>query len=298
MPHKKIFSDPELFQEILYTSADGIVIIDEKAKIIFCNTALEKIFGYKNKELIGKNLGIIVPKNYPQHGKYIEHYAHHGSPRIMGAKREIHGLHKNGNIIDIEVGISKIKKDGKYTLVGIVRDISEKKNYEKKLMQMALYDNLTGLLNRQSIDDYLERSVARAERYGKSLSVMFIDLDKFKVVNDKYGHEVGDALLTRVALRLKKDLRKSDTIGRIGGDEFIVIMEEMKNKSGCEAVAKKILKSMRKPFNINPKITLVIGASIGIARHPDDGKTPEELVKKADQAMYFAKKNRKGFHFA
>ena len=174
--------------------------------------------------------------------------------------------------------------------------VIERKLAEEKLEQLAHNDTLTGLPNRSMFADRLNQTLALAERNKKSFSVFFLDLDHFKEVNDTLGHDMGDLLLRQTANRLLACVRKSDTIARMGGDEFTVILNETKEQGSVELVAKNILKALLDPFELNGT-SCNVGCSIGIARYPDDGLDSETLLKHADSAMYHAKRERNSYSF-
>lgn len=182
-------------------------------------------------------------------------------------------LDANGNIIQ---------------LIEYCVDISERKVFEDRLQQMAFFDNLTGLPNRALFFDRLGHSISLAKRYNQTLALLFLDLDRFKFVNDNFGHNTGDLLLIETAIRLKNCLRHSDTAARMGGDEFTMILSQIANPSDAGLFADKILKILSGPFRISAEV-LTISASIGISLYPQDGDGPDILLKKADRAMYNAK---------
>ncbi len=191
----------------------------------------------------------------------------------------------------LTVRIPLKREDGSiYALCGISTDITERKDVEEHMRHMAQYDNLTHLPNRALFDDRLRVSLAAAQRNGTRLALMFIDLDKFKPVNDTYGHGVGDLLLQEVALRIQECLRESDTAARVGGDEFVVLLPLVESEHDAKVVGKKILDALNRPFQLGGH-KLKIGGSIGVALFPDHGAEERHLVKSADTAMYHAKKN-------
>ena len=177
-----------------------------------------------------------------------------------------------------------------YALCGISTDITERKDIEEHMQHMAQYDALTHLPNRALFDDRLQQALAAAKRNHKHLALMFIDLDKFKPVNDTYGHGVGDLLLKEVALRIQDCLRDSDTAARIGGDEFVILLQAIETEQDAIKVGEKILHALNQPFKLAGH-TLQISASIGVAVYPEHGNEEKLLVKSADIAMYHAKKN-------
>jgi diguanylate cyclase (GGDEF)-like protein/PAS domain S-box-containing protein len=183
------------------------------------------------------------------------------------------------------------REDGSiYALCGISTDITERKDIEEHMQHMAQYDALTHLPNRALFNDRLQQAIAAAQRNKARLALMFIDLDKFKPVNDTYGHGVGDLLLKEVALRIQNCLRESDTAARIGGDEFVILLPAIETKQDAGKVGDKILHALNQPFELAGH-TLQISASIGVAAYPEHGNNEKLLVKNADLAMYHAKEN-------
>jgi diguanylate cyclase (GGDEF)-like protein/PAS domain S-box-containing protein len=181
------------------------------------------------------------------------------------------------------------KGDFEHFLV-VSRDITERRMYEEKLRHMAYHDSLTGLLNRRRFKERLEQSIKEAKRYGRKLAVMYLDLDKFKNVNDTFGHDVGDVLLREFSNRVRNHLRESDTIARQGGDEFTIILPVIQEERDALQVAERILDSLREPWVMDGNIFHTT-SSIGIAFYPKDGTTRHELMKHADNALYKAKQN-------
>jgi len=172
--------------------------------------------------------------------------------------------------------------------IEIVRDITDRKQAEEKIRQMAYHDSLTGLPNRKLFSDRLGIALAQTQRNQKGVAISMLDLDNFKVVNDTLGHDVGDLLLKAAAERLSAALRKGDTVARFGGDEFMLILPDLKGVEDVIQVARKIVESFRKPFLIDTH-QLIVTASIGIAVYPDDGTDEGILLKNADKAMYQVK---------
>lgn len=180
------------------------------------------------------------------------------------------------------------------TVVDTLAVVIERKQTEEKLQQLAHNDTLTGLPNRALFRDRLEQGLALAQRHQQELAVLFLDLDHFKEINDTLGHDMGDVLLRETANRLLDCVRKSDTVARMGGDEFTVLLTETKTAESPELVAKNILKALLEPFELNGTLRNV-GCSIGIARYPEHGMDSETLLKNADAAMYHAKRKRNTF---
>ncbi|MFW5823669.1 MAG: diguanylate cyclase domain-containing protein [Marinobacter sp.] len=177
-------------------------------------------------------------------------------------------------------------------------NITERVEAEKHMHRLAHYDTLTGLPNRTSLENHLGRAIQQARASGHSFAMMFLDLDRFKPVNDTYGHQVGDELLINVARRLSHNLRSCDIVGRQGGDEFVVITGALNSSDEARTIADKVITALNEPFHIQDR-HLQIGASVGVALYPDDGQSADELMRKADRAMYKVKnKGRNSVAFA
>ena len=176
-----------------------------------------------------------------------------------------------------------------YRIAGIAEDITDRREAEQRLVQLAHYDALTSLPNRLLFYDRLKQALAQAKRNRRIMGVMFIDIDRFKYVNDTLGHEVGDTLLQRVSERLTKAVRSNDTVGRLGGDEFAVVLSNLANAQDAETVAQKILASFNRPFYLDGGTDIYVTGSIGITVYPSDGTDHDALLKNADLAMYRAK---------
>ncbi|MFP4155868.1 MAG: diguanylate cyclase domain-containing protein [Halothiobacillaceae bacterium] len=180
-------------------------------------------------------------------------------------------------------------------LIHIFNDISQQKANERRIRRLAHHDTLTGLRNRNAILEQLEKRVTQASRKNGDLSVLFLDLDHFKPVNDELGHHIGDQLLQHVAQRLEHVVREQDLVGRLGGDEFLVLLEDIHELENLNALAAKIVETIAAPYRINGN-DIQIGTSVGVARYPEDGRDGETLVRHADAAMYAAKQGGRNRH--
>jgi len=196
--------------------------------------------------------------------------------------------HADQSIFPVEVSARSIETEGRHIRQAIIRDITERKRYESQLERQANYDELTGLANRNLVQDRLNQALAFSHRHDCGLAVLFIDLDHFKKINDSLGHDSGDALLTQVASRLSCSVREGDTVARQGGDEFVLLLPEIRAEDDVPEITQKLVKAMSAPFNVNGR-ELHITCSIGIASYPKDGEDRQTLLKNADAAMYRAK---------
>jgi len=194
----------------------------------------------------------------------------------------------DGSVINVDVSIVKVDIEGQQLVYCSSRDVTERNRSEEKMVELAYYDSLTGLPNRALFYDRLTQEIKKAHRAGLKMALLFIDLDKFKEVNDTLGHSMGDLLLQETARRISNCVREADTVARLGGDEFIIILSELDDATSIERVAESILQKLAEPFQLGDEIAHV-SASMGITLYPDDATEVEELLKDADQAMYVSK---------
>jgi len=197
-----------------------------------------------------------------------------------------------GEIFPAEVLLNAMELDGKLVVQAVVHDITERRRTEEKIQYLATHDILTGLPNRAMFSQLLNYAIQAARRYQRQLAVLFIDLDRFKIINDTLGHEAGDQLLKVIATRLKQSLRAVDVVGRLGGDEFVILIDEVNDSNHVATVAHKILTSVIKPITLMGQ-ECRITASIGISMFPKDAEDEQSLMKNADIAMYLAKEEGK-----
>ena len=278
----------ERYRTLVESSTDAILMLDRDRNVVTGNQSFLKLFGYRKGEVEGKSIRLIHPseESYRSYGKS----AYPLLERI-GSLREEWGLkRKNGTIFLAEIVTSPVRaSDGTTTgYICIIRDITERKQAEKELEYMATHDVLTGLPNRVLFNDRLAIALSHAQRFHNNLAVMVLDLDYFKDINDTLGHTIGDKLLRTVGDRVTEVLRKGDTVARVGGDEFLLLLPEMGQTAYASTIAGKILEAFRRPFAIDGHL-LYITTSIGIAVFPDDATDADTLVKNADIAMYRAK---------
>lgn len=271
------------YRALFDLAADCLMILDLDGTIRDINRTGYERLGYTRDEMIGMNITELDPPEFaamvPKRFDEIEK---------SGAIFESAHLRKDGTVMPIEIHSRVIELDGEKVIFGVVRDISGRRTTEQKIAQLAHFDVLTNLPNRILFYDRLDQAVARARRYRQKFAVLFLDLDGFKQINDKFGHHAGDRLLGMVAARLAENVRDMDTLARVGGDEFIFILNNVDHSDNAELVANKILESLSHPFVVNGNSCL-IGCSIGISIFPDDTDDSETLVKMADDAMYMAK---------
>lgn len=224
----------------------------------------------------------------------VDEYTGIGSQRIQDVDQQgslvFESVHqcKDGSTIAVEISSRKIDYEGKSCILSIARDMARRKQAEEKIRQMAYHDSLTGLPNRKLFSDRVDIALAQTGGNQNNVAVIMLDLDNFKDINDTLGHDTGDLLLKAVTERLNAAMRKSDTVARFGGDEFVLLLPELKGIEDATPVAQRIVESFRDPFLINTH-QLIVTASIGIAVYPYDGSDEVALLKNADVAMYQAK---------
>jgi len=230
---------------VLDTVVDAILTIDPKGTVQTLNPATLRMFGYEKSEIIGHNVKMLMPPQYSDHhDQYLSHYMTTGESGVIGKTRELEGQRKDGSRFPLELAVTEMRQGNHRLFTGIVRDITERKKAREKIEHLAHHDPLTGLPNRNLFNDRMEHAIYRAQRSGTTLALMFVDLDKFKPVNDELGHEAGDAVLKAVAERMAGCVRTSDTVARVGGDEFVAILENLDDAQSAAGVARKIIDAL------------------------------------------------------
>jgi diguanylate cyclase (GGDEF)-like protein/PAS domain S-box-containing protein len=269
-------------------AAMGISHIDLSGRFIWCNGRLREMLGYDNDEMLALTIWDI---SHPEDA----HMADRDRPRLHAGEIETltlekRCLRKDSTAIWVRITTATRRTADNRLMydVAILEDITTRKSAEARVKYLATHDELTGLPNRTLFAELLEHAIETAKRYDRRCAVLFIDLDRFKIVNDSLGHEAGDLLLQEVASRLRQCIRKSAVVGRLGGDEFVVLLEELPSSEAAAEVARRVLASMHTPVNIMGHECRVT-VSIGIATYPDDAADAPTLMKHADLAMYLAK---------
>ena len=276
----------ERFQLAVRGSSDGIWDFNLKTGLRYYSPRFKRILGYADEELPGSYEAItalMTPEDRDGVDKALRHHLFARAPFDIECRMH----HREGHWIWIRFrGQAQWDENGRATRVaGSATDITDRKQIEEKLRQLAHFDNLTGLPNRVMLMDRIEQALLQARRNKWLVGVLFLDLNRFKAVNDTLGHAAGDELLRQVAVRLGTALRAGDTVGRLGGDEFAVLLPDLGKAETAQMVARKIAEKLNVPFQIQGT-EVSIGTSIGIAVSPQDSESPEELLKKADAAMY------------
>lgn len=276
-----------LSKQVIDATLDGVVITNAEGVIESVNPAFTKLTGYSPEEAIGQTPALLKSGRHDETFYQELWRCLHQDGYWQG---EIWNRRKNGEIYPEWLTITEVRDElgGEHKFAAVFSDISERKESEQKIRALAYYDALTGLPNRRLFQDRLGLALPQVRRHQQKLAVMFIDLDLFKRINDTLGHDVGDEVLIEMAKRLKACVRESDTVSRMGGDEFTILQPDIQDPSHSLQLASRIVNSLRQPFVTGGR-ELYVTSSVGIAVFPDDGETADELTKNADTAMYRAK---------
>ncbi len=298
---KRLNHSERLHRFIVNNSPDIIFILDGNGYFSFLNSKSENLLNYPKGELVGKHISDIVEDEDQEKSQYFFDHALSNNSGIqtieIALKSFIPGRTKRYfelslcRIDDAE-DKNKLSSAQKYKIYGTARDISERVEAEAFINFQAYHDLLTRLPNRALFKDRLSVAITQAQRNDTELAVMFIDLDRFKIINDSLGHTMGDRLLQAVSQRLQTCVRKGDTLSRFGGDEFTLLLPEVKSADAAIIISEKILAELKKPFQLGSH-EVFVGASIGIAIYPESGEHMDSLIKNADIAMYRVKKTGK-----
>ncbi len=273
-------------QAIIHSVLDGIITLDAAGRVRGFNPAAERIFGYAAGEVLGQPLTLLLPEM--DAGELLRCAQDERQAASALRAVEMEARRKGGAAFALEMSLSGMTIQGERYCTAIVRDITERKLAQERLAHLAHHDFLTGLPNRALFLDRLGCALQLAQREGSRLAVLFLDLDGFKAVNDTYGHEAGDALLQAVTARLMAQVRTSDVVARMGGDEFTFLLHKIGNEQNAQRLAEKIVQALAAPFGLG-QCTCRVGGSVGICLSGAKDDTADALLRCADEAMYQAK---------
>jgi diguanylate cyclase (GGDEF)-like protein/PAS domain S-box-containing protein len=290
-------SEREL-RRILESMQDTYYRTDVDGKLVRLSTGVQQMLGFEPEELIGRKLADMYVD--PEGRSAFLAALQSGGGKVSGYEAALR--HKDGHPVWVLTNAQYVL-DAQGKVIGVegtTRDISERKVAQERIDFLAHHDPLTELPNRLLFTDRFERAVKHGKRAGTRTALLFVDLDRFKPINDSHGHAVGDVVLREVAQRLQACVRGTDTVSRQGGDEFMMILTDLRGGEAAAQVAEKVLAALARPFHVE-RLAMSLGASIGIVLSPDDGEEFDDLLRKADAAMYCAKRaggNRFSFHGA
>jgi len=276
---------------ILDNAHDAFIALDPGGVVLDWNRQAEKLLGWSRKEVIGQKLAsmILPPLLRRAYERDMRQLAEQGTAAVLNRRVELALTTREGKEFPVEVSMAYVPRSTGHLFIAFLHDISERKQLFASMEAMALRDTLTGLPNRRALMQALPEAMQRANRVRKPCAVFFLDLDRFKQVNDRFGHEEGDELLRQFAARVRDAVRKTDIVGRLAGDEFVVILEMLASSEAAYEAADKLGPLLRQPFVLKTT-TVTLDASIGIAVHqPDDPVDIELLLGRADRAMYINK---------
>lgn len=272
--------------------SEGLMVTDELGRILAVNPYFCEVTGYREDEVLGQQPSLLASGQHDP--KFYQ--TMWSSLRSLGRwAGEVINRRKNGEVYTEWLSIAAVEDAGSRgtRYVGVFSDITERKREEDNIRKLAHFDSLTGLPNRVLFLDRLKRTMARLDRQGGELALLYLDLDRFKAVNDIYGHALGDQILIEAAKRMSAHVREMDMVSRRGGDEFVVLVEAEHVREAAATVAAKLINGLSLPYSVDGH-DISIGASIGVAIYPDDGKDAESLLEAADMALYIAKGDGRG----
>jgi len=290
---------------IVESSPDIIFTINDLGIFTYVNSRVETLLGFNKSEMIGRHIFLLI-----YHEDIEDANTYFYEKNTINNNFELRFKSKKGNCEPILFDIRVFKIDNQQSATKrdeefhdkdadiiegrccVARDITERQKVEERLTHDAHHDYLTGLPDKILINDRIDTAIAQSKRSSKSFALMFLDLDGFKAINDTYGHSVGDKLLQAVGARVKGCIREVDTLARVGGDEFMLLVTQIDDRSGVGRIGEKIIHEIQKPYNL-AGYELTLSASIGVALYPFDGESKEELISSADMSMYHIKRNNK-----
>lgn len=254
------------FEAIVQRSSDGVLVVDGAGVTVFANPAAALLLGRSRSQLVGREVGL---------------------PMVIGDVTEVELIASSRKLVYAEMRVMETEWEGRPCMLALLRDVTDRHRVEAELAERATHDHLTGLANRFLVEDRLRRALARLERHSGWLAVFVIDLDDFKAINDRYGHRAGDDVLVEIARRLLLELRMSDTAARFGGDEFVLVCEDMTSET-CTALAGRIERALQRPIPV-ADTQVTVSASIGLAMTENPASSPTDIIAAADRSMYATK---------
>ena len=285
------------FRSAVEAAPNAMIMVDVAGNIVLTNARTDRLFGYRPGSLTGQPVSLLIPEaTKARHVLHLASYMQAPTERSMGAERELRARHRLGHEFRVEIGLTPIgSQDEPYVIASVV-DITERIEAEQRINQLVNFDFLTGLPNRQLLNTRVQQAIGQAQAGNTRLAIVFIDIDHFKHVNDTLGHAVGDKLLVEAGKRLVRTVPAGDTVARIGGDEFVLVLSDG-DADAVALAAKKLISVISHPYRIEAH-ELAVTPSIGVAIYPEDGLHFDSLYQHADTAMYRAKQEgRNDFRF-
>ncbi|EAT16409.1 sensor domain-containing diguanylate cyclase [Desulfuromonas acetoxidans] len=291
--NRQLSDQQKLFSDFIHHAQDLIQVVDTRGNILYVNNIWEETLGYTRAEASRMNIFNIIADDHKSICQ--SRFAELLNGQYKGCF-EVTYQTRDGQAITLEGNCSYSVKNGTPHMIrGIFRDISQRREQDEHILQMAYHDMLTNLPNRFLLNDRLSQAISQARRYHQKAALVYVDLDSFKRINDHHGHTVGDILLQKTARRMQDCLRENDTVSRIGGDEFLLILTGIKDRGDIPQIVDKVRIALAAPYIVN-SLRINSSASMGTAIYPLDGVDPEALLNQADQAMYMAKKQGGNAH--
>ncbi|HET7465334.1 MAG TPA: diguanylate cyclase [Candidatus Dormibacteraeota bacterium] len=271
---------------------DGVLLCDARGRIEYANRRLAQLTGYTSAELTGADVEMLVPEGVRgRHREDRRHYQLRPRPRPMGTvENDFRVRRKDGTSFSADIALGPVGGARGRQVMAVVRDITARKELEAELAHLALHDPLTGLANRTLFFDRLHQAMRQARRDRKQVGLVMLDLDHFKDVNDAFGHQTGDEVLRRLAVRLRAGLRSTDTVARLGGDEFAWVLPNIGGRQAAMVMMVKLLRAVPSRVTVGRR-PIEVGVSAGLALFPDDGDDVDTLMRVADVELYAAKRH-------
>lgn len=266
---------------------DAALVVDRAGKIVFANVAVSRVLSYEPDELIGRSLEILIPERYRRlHGQQVAEFQERGHATGMGDRPMLHAMRQSGEEVPVSISIANLDLDGARFSVALVRDATPVRDHLDDVMTRAETDPLTGIGNRLGLSRQIQKALDAERPFG----LLFMDLSGFKPFNDRFGHEVGDAVLRLVANRIVRQIRLEDMAARIGGDEFVILLDGLADEQHLDERAVRIGQNLCQPFTLLG-VNGAIKVNIGGALSPRDGSEESALLAVADRNMYRAKQS-------
>lgn len=289
----RLGNSEERFHSLTRVAADAIITIDENNTILSFNQCAENMFGRPAETMIGGKLHVIIPERYRSlHDAGVAGMGRKGGAPFGGQTKEFHALRRDGSEFPIELTVAGWANEvGRRFFIGIIRDITKRKQLEDDLRRMATTDAMTGIYNRRHFLELMIQEMHRAHRMLRPLALIMLDIDLFKRVNDSYGHAIGDEVIKSLTRACTSELREIDIFGRIGGEEFAILLPELRHEQGLEVAERLRRKIETLVIEANDKAIIHFTASMGVAVLEEDDRIPESFFARADAALYHAKKD-------